>query len=35
MLSLAGSSRYAKLKEENERLSGCPRYEDSDKGYTT
>jgi hypothetical protein len=34
MLS-SGSSRYAKLKEENERLSDAQGMSDSDKGYTT
>jgi hypothetical protein len=35
MLSSCGSSRYAKLKEENERLSDAQGMSDSDKGYTT
>jgi hypothetical protein len=34
MLSSCGS-RYAKLKEENERLSDAQGMSDSDKGYTT
>jgi hypothetical protein len=34
MLSSCGSSRYAKLKEENERLSDAQGM-GSDKGYTT
>jgi hypothetical protein len=33
MLSSCGSSRYAKLKEENERLSDAQGM--SDSGYTT
>jgi hypothetical protein len=32
MLSSCGSSRYAKLKEENERLSDAQGMSDSDKG---